>query len=98
MDAAVLSVLTGSGVAGVFCTLFILGLIYPKSVLEDKDKVIAEKDKQIDALTAQVAQAGHALNAAKDVIASLQQGLILAGRMPLPPPPPALPGSGSTDG
>jgi hypothetical protein len=97
VDAALTSSLvTGGGVAGVFCILFITSQIFPRSVVEDKNKIIAEKDLKIDALTSQVAASTAALMAAKDVISSLQQGLIASGRMPSPPygvhGPPALPG------
>jgi hypothetical protein len=63
-------------------------------VVEDKNKIIAEKDLRLDALTSQVAASTAALMAAKDVISSLQQGLIASGRLQSPSygPPPALPG------
>lgn len=79
------SLVTGGGVAGVFCILFILGVIVPKRVVDDKDRIIAEKDRQIAAKDEQTAQSAASLQAAKDVIASLQQGLIIAGRIPAIP-------------
>ena len=34
-DSALITLLTGTGVSGVFCILFIAGLIVPKSVVTD---------------------------------------------------------------
>ena len=36
-DSALLSVLSSAGVAGVFCVSFMAGLIYPRSVIADKN-------------------------------------------------------------
>lgn len=41
------ALITGSGVAGVFCALFITGLIFPKSAIEAKDKQLEQKDTEI---------------------------------------------------
>lgn len=91
MDAALASALvSGGGVAGVFCILFVVSAIYPKSVVQDKDKIISELSRRNEVLSNQVAEGTAALGAAKDVISSLQQGMIYSGRFP---PTAWLPGS-----
>jgi hypothetical protein len=76
-DSAFITVLTSAGVAGVFCILFVLGLIYPKSVVDDlrderdalRQVVQSERERADSAVAA--AQATH------DVLAALQAGVAL---------------------
>jgi hypothetical protein len=42
MDSALATLLAGSGVAGAFCILFVLGLIVPKTVVTDLKAEITE--------------------------------------------------------
>jgi len=74
LDAALLSVLTGSGVAGVFCALFVFGRIFPASVLTD---LRAENTELKAALKAERDRADAAVAAAqgtRDILAALQAG------------------------
>lgn len=76
MDSTlILPLITGSGVAGVFCVLFILGLVYPRSVVSDKDRQIAEitADRDAQRLRADTAVAGN--TAMRDIVAALREGL-----------------------
>ena len=95
VDSALLSVLTGTGVAGVFCALFILGLIFPRSVVSDlKDEIRALKEEN-KAQRERADTAVAAASATRDVLAAFQAGTQVA-RMPpdghpqvTPAPPPA---------
>ena len=48
-DTAIVSVLTSAGVAGIFCLLFIAGLVFPRSVIADLKAEIAELKGALDA-------------------------------------------------
>jgi hypothetical protein len=69
-----MSILTGSGVAGVFCVLFIIGVIFPKSVVAD----LKEENKELKgALEAERDRANSAVTAAsatRDILAAIQVG------------------------
>lgn len=69
-----MSILTGSGVAGVFCVLFIIGVIFPKSVVAD----LKEENKELKgALEAERDRANAAVTAAtatRDILAAIQYG------------------------
>jgi hypothetical protein len=90
----IVPLITGSGVAGVFCVLFVLGWVFPRRVVEDKDAQIMElkADRDAQRERADIAVAG--LTASKDVIAALQAGLSLAQRSPPALAPPAESGPG----
>jgi hypothetical protein len=68
MDPALITILSSAGVAGVFCVLFITGLIYPRAVVSDlkaenvelKAALEAERDR---ASTLAAVQFGQALSA-----------------------------------
>lgn len=75
MDSSLITPLvTGGGVAGVFCILFILGVIYPRSVITDLKTEIAE----LKAALAQEREASRAsvtaASATRDILAALQYG------------------------
>lgn len=78
-DSALVNILTGAGVAGVFCVLFILGLIFPRSVITD----LKEENKELkEALEAERDRANTAVAAAtatKDILAAIQLGKTLSG-------------------
>lgn len=77
-DTALLSILTGSGVAGVFCVLFICGLIFPKSVVDDLQ---AERDELKQALEAERDRANASVagaSATRDILAAIQLGRAIA--------------------
>ena len=75
MDSSLITPLvTGGGVAGVFCILFILGVIYPRSVITDLKTEIAE----LKAALAQEREASRAsvtaASATRDILAALPYG------------------------
>lgn len=74
-EAALLSVLTGSGVAGVFCVLFVLGWIYPKSVVDDLKAERNELTKRIEAERDRSDAAVTAAQTTRDVLQALQSGI-----------------------
>jgi hypothetical protein len=78
VDSTLITVLTGTGVAGVFCLLFILGLIYPKSVVADKDRVIAELKDALKAERARGDASVAGAAATRDVLAAFQAGTQVA--------------------
>lgn len=79
LDSTLITVLTSAGVAGVFCILFVMGLIYPKAVVDDlkeelrelKDALEAERDRANTAVTV--------ASATRDVLAAIQYGKSIAG-------------------
>lgn len=74
MDSALMSVLTGSGVCGVFCLLFILGLIVPKHVYDDLKAERDQKDATIQAERDRADSAVAAAQATRDILAAIQYG------------------------
>jgi hypothetical protein len=74
VDSALVSVLSSAGVAGVFCVLFVFGLIFPRSVVDDlreenrelKAAVESERDRANAAVTA--------ATATRDILAAIQYG------------------------
>jgi len=82
VDSSLLSVLTGAGVAGIFCILFILGLIFPRSVVSD----LKQENKELkEALQAQRERADAAIAGAaatRDVLTAIQLGRTLEAGKP----------------
>jgi hypothetical protein len=87
-DPALISVLSSAGVAGVFCCLFILGLIFPKSVLTDKDAEIKELKDALASERERADTAVAAAQASRDMMSALQAGIRLAQQPPAGAPPP----------
>jgi Na+-transporting methylmalonyl-CoA/oxaloacetate decarboxylase gamma subunit len=77
-DSALISVLSGSGVAGVFCVLFITGLIYPKSVVTDLKEENAELKQAVAAERDRADTAVATAQSARDLMAALQAGIRMA--------------------
>ncbi len=73
-DSALISILTSAGVAGVFCVLFIVGLIYPRPVVTDKDKQIAELKEALAAERDRANTAVAAATVTRDILAAIQVG------------------------
>jgi hypothetical protein len=73
-DTALLSVLSSAGVAGVFCVFFIAGLIYPRSVIADKNAEIAELKEALEAERDRANAAVAAASATRDILAAIQLG------------------------
>jgi len=74
LDAALLSVLTSAGVAGVFCVLFVTGLVYPKPVVTDLKAEISELKRDRDAQRERADVAIAAAQGTRDILAALQAG------------------------
>ena len=73
-DSTLVTILTGAGVAGVFCVLFIIGLIFPRSVVTDKDAEIAELKQALAAERDRANTAVAAATTTRDVLAAFQLG------------------------
>jgi len=92
-DSALITVLTGTGCAGVFCVLFILGLIYPRPVVED---LKAERNALRMAVQAERDRADAAVAAAqttRDLLQALQAGVSMGIGQQQRASPGALPGT-----
>jgi hypothetical protein len=77
-DSALLSVLTSAGVAGVFCVLFVCGLIVPRFVVADKDAEIAELKEALEAERARATASVAGASATRDILAAIQLGRAIA--------------------
>lgn len=88
-DSALITVITGTGVTGVFCVLFLLGLIYPKHVVDD---LRAERDALHLAVQAERERADASVAAAQasaNVFSALRAGIALgSGTQPASGSPP----------
>ncbi len=73
-DMALVNVLTGAGVAGVFCLLFIIGRIFPRSVVTDLKQEIAGLKEALRAERDRADTAVAAATATRDVLAAIQLG------------------------
>jgi hypothetical protein len=73
-DSTLVSILTGAGACGVFCVLFIVGLIYPRPVVTDKDREIAELKEALEAERNRANTAVAAASATRDILAAIQVG------------------------
>lgn len=80
MDSALVSLLSSAGVAGVFCILFIMGIVYPRSVVDDlrteRDYLRQQAEAERDRADASVAAA----QATRDVLSALQAGVALGNQ------------------
>ena len=75
MDSSLALLLANAGIAGVFCVLFITGLIYPRSVVTDLKAENAELKRQLDAERDRASTAVTAITATTDVVRALQAGI-----------------------
>jgi hypothetical protein len=73
-DSTLVTILTGAGACGVFCVLFICGLIYPRSVVTDKNAEITELKDALKAERDRANTAVAAATATRDVLAAIQVG------------------------
>jgi hypothetical protein len=73
-DSTLVTILTSAGVAGVFCVLFIAGLISPKSVVTDLKAEIAELKEALKAERDRANASVAAASATRDVLAAIQVG------------------------
>lgn len=78
MDSALLSILTGSGVAGVFCVLFVIGAIFPRAVVTDLKEELRELKADRDSQRERADTAISAMQSTRDVLAAMQAGIQMA--------------------
>jgi hypothetical protein len=81
-DSALLSVLASAGVAGVFCVLFVCGLILPKFVVEDLKTEIAELKEALEAERDRANASVAGASATRDILAAIQLGRAIAAAPP----------------
>ena len=74
MDSALISVLSSAGVAGVFCILFIIGAIFPRSVVTDLREENTELKQALEAERDRANAAVAAASATRDILAAIQLG------------------------
>ncbi len=75
MDSSlILPLITGSGVAGVFCCLFVLGLIFPRQVVTDLKAENAELKAALKDARSQSDAAITAAAATRDILTAIQVG------------------------
>jgi hypothetical protein len=74
MDSTLITLLTGAGVAGVFCILFITGFVYPRTVVTDLKAEIAELKEAVEAERDRANTAVTAASATRDILAAIQLG------------------------
>jgi hypothetical protein len=74
VDSTLAGILTGSGACGVFCVLFVLGLIFPRSVVADQKAEIAELKQALEAERDRADSAVAAASATRDILAAIQIG------------------------
>ena len=77
MDSALQIVLVNAGVAGVFCILFIAGVVYPRSVVTDLKEEVTELKRQLEAERERANTAVAAVQATGNVVAAVQAGIHL---------------------
>ena len=73
-DSTLMSVLTGAGACGVFCVLFILGLIHPRTVVSDLKAEIGELKEALEAERDRANTSVAAASATRDILAAIQLG------------------------
>lgn len=73
-DSALVTLLTGSGVCGVFCVLFIIGAVFPRSVVTDLKAENAELKASVEAERERANTAVAAASATRDILAAIQIG------------------------
>jgi hypothetical protein len=74
VDSALISVLSSAGVAGVFCVLFVFGLIAPKFLVDDLKAEVTELKEALEAERDRANTAVAAASATRDVLAAIQLG------------------------
>lgn len=73
-DSALISVLTSAGVAGVFCILFVIGIVFPRPVITDLKVEITELKAALQAERDRANAAVAAASATRDFLAAIQIG------------------------
>jgi hypothetical protein len=73
-DSTLVNILISAGVAGVFCILFIVGMIVPKFVITDLKAEIAELKEALESERDRANTAVAAASATKDILTAIQLG------------------------
>lgn len=73
-DSTLLTILTGAGACGVFCVLFIIGAIFPRSVVADLKAENAELKQALEAERDRANTAVAATSTTRDILAAIQLG------------------------
>jgi hypothetical protein len=82
-DSSLLTILLSAGVAGVFCILFIAGLVSPKWVVDDLKTEIGELKEALEAERDRANAAVAAAAATNNILAAIQLGKnIVTGQGP----------------
>lgn len=76
-DSALITILSSAGVAGVFCVLFITGLIVPRAIAADLKAEIAELKEALEAERTRANTSVAAASATRDILAAIQIGQTL---------------------
>lgn len=75
MDSTlIVPLITGSGVAGVFCVLFVTGLVVPKNVVTDLKTEITELKQALQQEREASKAAVTAASATKNILEAIQLG------------------------
>jgi hypothetical protein len=74
VDSALVQVLINAGVAGVFCLLFIFGVIYPRSVVVDLKEENRELKEAVEAERDRADASVSAASATRDILTAIQAG------------------------
>ena len=80
VDSSLALLLANASIAGVFCVLFILGIIVPRSVVTDLKTENAELKRQLEAERERANTAVGAVQSTANVVTALQAGIHLGTR------------------
>lgn len=104
VDSSLATILTGAGACGVFCLLFIFGIIYPKNVVTDlKEERNAEKARadaervRADAERSRADAAVAAAQATSGIMTALREGITMNQQRQALPDESASPGSSARE-
>ena len=73
-DSTLVTILTGAGACGVFCVLFVIGAIFPRSVITDLKAELAELKQALEAERDRANTAVAATSTTRDILAAIQLG------------------------
>jgi hypothetical protein len=74
VDSTLVTILTGGGACGVFVALFVVGLVYPKGVVDDLKEENHELKQALADERERADAAVTAASATRDILAAIQVG------------------------
>lgn len=80
MDSSLVVLLANAGTAGLFCVLFILGIVVPRTVVSDLKAENGELKRQLEAERERANTAVASVASATDVVRAIQAGIHLGTR------------------